>query len=233
MKKITLLSLAFSVTLFSCTKENTTPAPAPRVSQLFGKFCISSIDNGKDLEVKFVGGVTKTANHKGVADAALQFDGKTGYVVFTDSASTTFKPDGLTVSIRAFLDSTQSSNPIIFKDNLQTSFNESFGLFSDGTYKFLAVAASGSKEPLAYSTSMFALKKWYHLAMTADADSIRLYVDGVKQSATATKFTLKHASTPLLLGRYAFSNRYFKGKLSDFRFYNKVLTNAEIATLSL
>ena len=232
MKKVTLLGIILSVSIASCKKDDATPATSTNIPTntvlTAGTYLTSANATGADIQGKFVGGINKTANHKGTADAAWELDGVDDYIEIADDAK--FKPTALTIAVRAY---TNGKNfGIIFKSNGQSAFDESYGLFATSSGSFLGVAASGSSEPLVIAKAPYELNKWYHLAVSTDADSIRLYVDGVKQQTTATKFALKHDATPLFLGYYPFRNSFFKGKLTDFKFYNKVLTDSEINTLS-
>jgi hypothetical protein len=233
MKKVILMSALLSLAMMSCKKDDTAPETTTIPANTLltaGTYFTSVGTTGTPIEGKFVGDIVKTANHKGVANAAWQLDGINDYIEIADDAK--FKPAALTFAIRAYTEDTKGSNGIIFKSNGQTAYDEAYGLFATGAGKFAGVAANNSTEPVPTATTTYQLNKWYHLAVSADSDSIRLYVDGIKQQTLATKFNLKHSTLPLLLGRYPYANTFFKGKVTDFVFYNKVLTDAEILNIS-
>lgn len=71
---------------------------------------------------------------------------------------------------------------------------------------------------------------WHHFAMTYNSSNgaYAIYIDGVldKSGSFSTTFT---GSTAMLIGSQLNNgSRYFKGKLDEFRIWNKVLTSSEI-----
>jgi hypothetical protein len=98
-----------------------------------------------------------------------------------------------------------------------------------------ALYSSGLNRPSGYllgssatSTAALTANTWSHLAVTYDATTIRLYVNGV-QRATATRANALAASAGVLrLGGNAPWGEWFAGKLDDVRVYDTALTAAQI-----
>jgi hypothetical protein len=75
-------------------------------------------------------------------------------------------------------------------------------------------------------------KQWHHMALTKDNNELKFYIDGVLVGTSPT---------PAVTGPFQNLNKYilghaydimWKGSLDDLRFYKRVLTAAEINTLS-
>lgn len=76
---------------------------------------------------------------------------------------------------------------------------------------------------------------WYHIAGTWDGSTMRLYVDGVKESDTAAATgTLQDSNDSFSIGRHADSadQRFLDGYVSDARIYDRALSDEEIANLA-
>ncbi len=76
-------------------------------------------------------------------------------------------------------------------------------------------------------------RKWHHVALNYDASGPHLFVDGKPAEVEVVKSTLKGAwanTAPLEEGNKA-NGKPFRGKMADFRIYNRVLTSGEIAQL--
>lgn len=74
--------------------------------------------------------------------------------------------------------------------------------------------------------------EWHHAVVTYDQVNVRLYVDGVAQTPTATTATPETNAKPLTLGKNSRdATRYFKGDLDEIRVWNNDLTAAEVTAL--
>jgi hypothetical protein len=78
---------------------------------------------------------------------------------------------------------------------------------------------------------------WVHLAMTRTAGVIRVYINGVLDSATGSDSrTLNFAACPMLVGVDADSgcngslNGYFRGTIDDVRVYSRALSQSQITS---
>ena len=76
---------------------------------------------------------------------------------------------------------------------------------------------------------------WHHVAMISEPDTLSLYLDSQPVGTVATDYTLSDlgVTTQNWLGKPEWPNdAYFMGSLDDFRIYNRVLTEDEIANVS-
>ncbi len=92
------------------------------------------------------------------------------------------------------------------------------------------------------SDAMLETGRWYHVAVTFDNGSLKLYLDGVeKGSKTITKktefdFAIAHTNEPggwgatrcFWIGYSCEPSRCWAGKMSEVRIWNKALTSSEI-----
>ena len=109
----------------------------------------------------------------------------------------------------------------------------------DNKWRF-AISGSDVDAPAVYSVQSNATvttNKWTHLTGTFDSGNgqIRLYVNGVLQTAAATATTKFNATGPVVVGRrlWAGANTgYFNGLVDDVRLYNFVETAARIGELA-
>jgi hypothetical protein len=71
---------------------------------------------------------------------------------------------------------------------------------------------------------------WTHLAVTYDATTIRLYVNGTQVATAPSSGDLLASDNPLRIGGNLIWGEYYSGLIDDVRVYNRVLTAAEIGT---
>jgi hypothetical protein len=69
---------------------------------------------------------------------------------------------------------------------------------------------------------------WSHLAMTYDATTLRLYVDGTQVASTAYTGNLIASTGALRIGGNAIWGENFKGMIDEVRIYRRALTATEI-----
>jgi YD repeat-containing protein len=69
---------------------------------------------------------------------------------------------------------------------------------------------------------------WTHLAVTYDASTIRLYVNGTQVATAATTGNIAVSTGALRIGGNSIWGEFFSGLVDDVRIYNRVLTAEEI-----
>lgn len=90
---------------------------------------------------------------------------------------------------------------------------------SGGTTNFLT---GGSPPPL---------NTWTHLALTRDATTLKLFVNGVQVATGPAGGAMNNTVRPLKIGGNAIWSEWFQGLIDEVRIYDKALTAAEIQTL--
>jgi Ca2+-binding RTX toxin-like protein len=88
------------------------------------------------------------------------------------------------------------------------------------------VANSATGNNTINATSQLPLNTWSHLALTSDANYLRLYVNGVQAASVPNSSYVYTAEGPLVIGSY--DGEYFDGAADDVRIYNRTLSAAEV-----
>ena len=79
-------------------------------------------------------------------------------------------------------------------------------------------------------TTVLSLSTWYHILLIRDVASIKIYLNGVKESETTTLGT--NPLTSFIIGQYASGGNYwFNGLINDVRVYDNALSQKEINDL--
>jgi len=75
--------------------------------------------------------------------------------------------------------------------------------------------------------------QWTHLAVTRSATNgaVKLYVNGALDATNTAGLATLNANPNIHIGGNTLDGRYFNGAIDDVRFYSRVLTQPEIATL--
>jgi hypothetical protein len=75
--------------------------------------------------------------------------------------------------------------------------------------------------------------QWMHLAVTRDGVSgvFKIYVNGILDGTATGGTGLLKANLGIAIGGNVGDNRYFNGLIDDVRFYSRVLTGVEVASL--
>ena len=181
--------------------------------------------SGHNLDGLAGGGVT--ANQPGALgnnpDAALGFNGTTGYVSLGDP--TVLQPQQ--VSVEAWVNTTStpgSLNTIVRKrgygydlyvnQNGKPSFN-----IIDSNVNVYTVTGPGS----------VADGHWHYLVGTYNGSQVCLYVDGVAAGACHAAGAIYYSSDMVAIGRDGgYAGNYFAGRIDEVAIYGRVLTAAEI-----
>lgn len=76
--------------------------------------------------------------------------------------------------------------------------------------------------------------KWHHVTINYSNADINIYVDGILKSTTPylKKLRMDGFDKSTIIGTDSSGTNYFKGNIDEFRLYNRVLTEEEIAILS-
>jgi hypothetical protein len=99
---------------------------------------------------------------------------------------------------------------------------------SDGTLQALVMTAGG--QLTATTTVVLAAGREYHVAMTYDGTTLRVFVDGVQNGnqPTGNALVTNAGSIPLLIGGYSNGALNWRGTIRDVRVWSRALTAAEL-----
>ncbi len=87
---------------------------------------------------------------------------------------------------------------------------------------------AGGNEFDAFGTSQITLNTWTHLAMTLDATTLRLYVNGTQVATRGVSLSMAASTGALKIGGNNVWPEWFKGLIDEVRVYNRALTATEI-----
>ena len=190
---------------------------------LLGRFEFNN--NLKDATGQLADGVSTvnrvlyTTDRKGVADRAIRFNEAYGVDIFDVPSS----PEA-TVSVWV-------RHEVILSNywNMALMSWKGFSLQNHDT-TFVCSYFTGTTDQTVYATSIN--DKWHHLAATRDNSELRFYVDGVFVGSSPTPAGVgPFPSLDNYLVGYGMGT-FWKGALDDLRFYERVLSAAEINTLA-
>ena len=187
--------------------------------------------SGNGNNAKPVGGAT-------FADGSLTFGGTDGYVRLPDNAMAGLS--AMTVSAEVWVDPAQQTPYFLWgMGNTSSSGTGNGYVFSTGDNAYRAAIASGNWTTEQNATGSGALSRgaWHTLTYTIGDGRSTLYLDG-RAAGVNTATTLTPGSigggvtTANYIGRSVYTgDHYFKGRIRDFRLYNRALPASEVAQI--
>ena len=157
----------------------------------------------------------------------VYFDGVDDVVTITDNAS--LQVDYITTSVWIKVPNIgQGSNKGIIAKRIGgvnvwyafVNVNDRFGA--------QMVNEAGEYSTQLNSVDAIVINTWYHLAITYDGTTIKMYVNGVANSTQAFSGALKKTAANLTIGQQYAQGYNINGIISDVRIYNRALTQGEI-----
>ena len=127
---------------------------------------------------------------------------------------------------------------ILFKKNKLDYQNEGFAIYLDDKGKRFWVTVSsknGIQKHIATEKNTAVSGKWTHLAITADANRVSLYLDGMLAGSAETGFALNFDNEPLFIGdretpeysELSYSG-HFNGQIDEIRVWDYMRSSAQI-----
>ena len=178
-----------------------------------------------------VGGHDGTVSGALWDSGALRFDGSNDFVsVGHDNALTLL--DQMTFSARIYMPSIGFSyQSILAKDDGGSNSNYWFGTIGDELE--FGFWSGGSFLAVTTTNVNLATHTWYDVAVTydANADDVRLYVDGTQVQSGSLGGSPTATSADLDIGRSP-DGEYWRGNIDDLRIYNQVLVPDAVAGLA-
>ena len=189
-------------------------------------------------------GIQLTTDRFGNPNSAYLLDGLDDYISLTDPAGHfTTVPFSTVIWFQ-----TQSTNfqAVIGKRDFGSNNGQQYqvsifrpagaGVFSSVTYNTIPCSGSLTNDVLSMTNypDPYCLDKWHCIIVTYDGSLHKMFFDGklVSQNIPAFNSILQCNSDIRLGNWWSGDPLWFKGKLDDFRWYNRNLTDDEIALLS-
>lgn len=171
---------------------------------------------------------------------AVELDGSSGYIKMPDGILSGLTET--TVSTRVFVDTSNANPSWIFTFGTTTDSKSDANahylgcLLEANAYRVMLAKAHWTDEQNTKVSSAFTTGVWKYVTYTQKGNVGTLYVDGVK---VATNENVTYAPKDIestvanFIGRAPYlADRYFKGKIADFRLYNRALSASEVADVS-
>jgi hypothetical protein len=186
------------------------------------------IGNGNNGEL--VNGPTYSSANGG----SIVFDGTNNYI---DCPSITV---GSSYSIECFFNSSSVVNYRNVYDMNYTTYagisgnvGPRFEQFSDGTANWVWSGVTNANDPYNYTTAFpLSANAWYHTVFTMNGGIVNTYVNGNIQNSNISSpngYVTTFGDPNLGRGFVLAGNRYFSGKISNTKIYNKALSASEIS----
>jgi PKD repeat protein len=205
--------------------------------------CYSLNGNGYDpihgLHANFIGNVIACPDNYNNNFSAVSFSGLNGNMIEIP-AHHLLKPNALSFSawIKPLQGFTSTGYLVFTKNTSGASLNtEAYALSIENSSlgkKFRLKKSDGTNSTQLDNTTPISANIWYHVCFTIDNNFMNLYVNGVLESSSPTTVNFNYASDKNIY--LAASNEignmgYFTGVIDNVRFYNRILSAAEINQL--
>lgn len=181
------------------------------------------------------------ASAEGVVGRALNFDGVDDHVSVADNPSLAFGTGDFSVAFWVrFNDLVNGSNGLIHKDNYAGGstyqgwhFNICNGCPGGGGVGFSTrriVGGAGPEANARYATSNFAVGTWYHIVGVRQANTLRLYVDGVLRQTAVEPVPIDVTNAiALRIGSLSpAAPQFFGGSMDEIQIFGRALSTAEV-----
>jgi len=188
-------------------------------------------------------GIQLTTDRFGTGNSAYLFDGLNDHIIIRDQvgnfSSTPFS------TVLWFQTQSNAFQVMIGKRDFGSTNGQQFqlsifrpgdGLFSSVTSNALPCSGDLTNSVLSMTryTTPFCDDRWHNVIVTFDGLVHKMYLDGNLVSQNIPNFNaMMQCNSDIRLGNWWSGDPlWFKGKMDDFRWYNRVLTLDEIAVLS-
>ena len=195
-----------------------------------GTVAVDASGHGRD------GTVNGTAGWSGTGEG-LTFDGSSTYIKVPDNIMSGMS--AITVSMDVQIDAAQATPYFIYGFGNTSNGAGNGYLFTTGnTFRTAITSGTYANEQNTRTSAALPRSVWKHVTYTQTGTTGVLYQDGVEvarnTSVTVTPGSIGSGTTTAnYIGKSLFSSdKLFKGKIRDFRVYNRALAAGEVLNLS-
>lgn len=197
----------------------------PSISALLSGFTANRLT---DLVGTNNGTFKNAPTYSSANGGSLVFDGTDDYV----NLGSFFNYQTFTIELWVNPGTTQTTYADIFDNNHTGGQNFVLQQNADNLNNYSFAVIDGSGDISATGTIILTANTWTHLAFTfSPSTRVIAYVNGAfhSQGNLAGGRTINYVSPNLSLGRWSYGNsRFWKGNISNFKTYNRILTASEI-----
>lgn len=178
-------------------------------------------------------GITSATGANRAFVNVLEFDASNAQSYVDCASQAAFTPVNFTIELWVNITGTVGGATILSNGGTVSSKNQGYTIRINTTTKRIEATigyginvwllCAGTGDPLVYG-------EWTHIAMTNDGDSVRIYLNGVPNSATALSGnTIMTSTKKLYIAEHpSFAGRRVSGQMSDIRIWDYARTQAEI-----
>ncbi|WP_338874419.1 LamG-like jellyroll fold domain-containing protein [Spirosoma sp. SC4-14] len=201
--------------------------------------------SGNGNHANGVNNPTFTTDHRGVANAAILFDGQSNYIYLAENSS--LRPQALSISVWIKPITVDRKMQIYNKSNFTDSKNEMYSSTikpSDNQPGSITILTdikqnSGCQPVTGWQsfplTSQLDLTSWHHIVFTYVGHSARMYYDGAllytKDDLPASTMDNCPGGDLRFGAQLKDYPQYFYGAMDEIRIYNRALSQDEVKTL--
>jgi len=172
-------------------------------------------------------GATPTTGTKGLANTAYAFDPASSSCMSVANNALLNLQANMTFSLW-FMNYSDTAG---YSRLLSKESTNGYELYFYDQNRLIFTGSGGRRDTLGFTANT-----WHHIVVTKTGTEVVEYLDNVVSNQySAGTFSTTSNAFKLLIGCYSSDNstrqNYFKGKLDNFRIYNKALTNEERATI--
>jgi hypothetical protein len=195
---------------------------------------------GDSNAVDIIGGNNGTLQNgatfaAGEVNQAFAFNGTNQFLQIPDAPALD-PTNSLTIETWAYVSGPPSVNvaTIITKQGTTTPSDIQYQLESSvlsGKLTFRCTVYLPTGYAVVDGTNQVQLNTWYHVAMTYDNASLKLYVNGALDGSVAASGAIAPTAEPLRIGGAGSGPWFFNGRVDEASLYNRALSPAEIQAI--
>lgn len=187
---------------------------------------IKIVDGGSDKSYILKGDEITYSGPSQAEPGAFIFDGSDDYLTLKGNNNSSF-----TIALKVRPDLIREMDIAAMSEYPGSSKNDrNFSMTSDG--HIMTRIYDGTSRTLISNTAISA-GSWSQLVITSNGSSLKLYINGsLDKTVTAGKAITNYSTPEFILGQAIQTDTYFKGQVTNVRFFNYVLSDSEIAQLS-
>jgi hypothetical protein len=174
--------------------------------------------------------ISSAQGHNGTVNGASSFTGlSTSYVELPDTSL--LKTPSLSISLWVKPISGASAYVAFTSNNAVSNFEGFAIVYHQSMFRVDKNSSSSLSQCMDTTTRTSGV--FYHICATGDNDSIQLFVNGVRTASAASPFAIEYGTGKKIIlgGSNESFNLPFEGVIDDLRFYDRVLSGAEVADL--
>jgi len=186
----------------------------------------SPVEEVSSLDATFVDTPSWIAGN--VGDYALEFDGTNDACTVPDDSILDISSTPFSLSLWIYPHVNSGGQGLIHNHGGGPPNGDWEIELASGQVRFLL---NGSTEIMRYSSTL-TLNQWYHIAVTYDESTYRLYVDAVQRDTdTSASGSPEYGTGGLGIAARFGDRTFFNGAIDDIRIYHKEISASDVSAL--